>query len=393
MLRLWLISIVLCSVLGSIVAQVPQRINFQAIARDGGGNVLANQQVGIRLTVIDSSANGAAIYREVHSLQTNQYGSFNLQLNDPLFVVALPNSVPFEDIPWLTGNKHLQIDFDTTINLTFPFSLGIIPFTSVPYAFSADDVTFIDPSGAQDGDILRFDAASGLWIPSQDSTGGSSLAAGAGVSILSNTISVADTSETNEIQSLSISGNDLSISNGNTVTLPSSSYVAGNGINIGTGNTINAADTSASNELQNLSISGTDLSISNGNTVSLPTTNYTGGSGISIGTGNSINAADSSATNELQTLSLSGNSLSISNGNSVTLNMGNQDISQVLTNGNNAGGTDITNTGSIDMNASEAMYFGDPSTDGSWRIVRQGTDLSFERRETGTWVFKLRIKE
>lgn len=39
----------------------------------------------------------------------------------------------------------------------------------------------------------------------------------------------------------------------------------------------------------------------------------------------------------------------------------------------------------------DAFYFGDPTTDGSWRIVRDGNDLSFERRETGTWVFKMKL--
>jgi hypothetical protein len=39
----------------------------------------------------------------------------------------------------------------------------------------------------------------------------------------------------------------------------------------------------------------------------------------------------------------------------------------------------------------DAFYFGDPTTNGSWRIKRDGNDLSFERRESGTWVFKMKI--
>lgn len=39
----------------------------------------------------------------------------------------------------------------------------------------------------------------------------------------------------------------------------------------------------------------------------------------------------------------------------------------------------------------DAFYFGDPSTDGTWRIKRDGSDLSFERRESGAWVFKMKI--
>ena len=47
--------------------------------------------------------------------------------------------------------------------------------------------------------------------------------------------------------------------------------------------------------------------------------------------------------------------------------------------------------GDIETGSANAFYFGDPSTDGSWRIVRDGNDLSFERRETGTWTFKMKL--
>jgi len=33
-------------------------------------------------------------------------------------------------------------------------------------------------------------------------------------------------------------------------------------------------------------------------------------------------------------------------------------------------------------------YFGDPDTNGSWRIRHDGTELKFERRESGSWVEK-----
>ena len=37
---------------------------------------------------------------------------------------------------------------------------------------------------------------------------------------------------------------------------------------------------------------------------------------------------------------------------------------------------------------STAVYFGSPSVNGSWRIVRDGNDLNIERRESGSWVSK-----
>jgi hypothetical protein len=90
--------------------------------------------------------------------------------------------------------------------------------------------------------------------------------------------------------------------------------IQGNGININNGVISNTGDLSDNNELQTLSINGNQLNISNGNTVTLPTgTTYTEGAGIDIN-GNTISALDISPTNEIQTLSLNGQQLSLSNG-------------------------------------------------------------------------------
>jgi hypothetical protein len=42
-------------------------------------------------------------------------------------------------------------------------------------------------------------------------------------------------------------------------------------------------------------------------------------------------------------------------------------------------------SGDLALDASNALYFGPADTDGSWRIVRSGNNLVFERRELGVW--------
>lgn len=151
-----------------------------------------------------------------------------------------------------------------------------------------------------------------------------------------------DLSNSNELQTISLAGNVLTLSDGGgSVTLPSGgggtgdNYSAGTGISI-TGSspnfTINNtgdADANPGNEIQQLSVAGNQLTISGvgGNTVTLPGGNtYTAGTGISI-TGSAPNFtivntgdADKNPTNELQTLDLTGSTLSISNGNEVDFN-------------------------------------------------------------------------
>jgi len=38
--------------------------------------------------------------------------------------------------------------------------------------------------------------------------------------------------------------------------------------------------------------------------------------------------------------------------------------------------------------ATDAVYLGDPIVDGTWRIVRDGNNLSYQRRESSNWVEK-----
>ncbi len=212
------------------------------------------------------------------------------------------------------------------------------------------------PQGAAAGEVLKWNGAA--WTPAPDNSGGAGDVYNEGIGIdITGTApnfvinNSGDLSTTNELQTLSIAGNQLSISSGNTVNLPAApTYSAGAGIDI-TGTVITNtgdADANPTNELQNLTIAGTTLSISNGNSVTLPTgTTYNAGAGIDI-TGNTISNtgdADANATNELQNLSIAGNVLSISNGNSVNLPAAPTYTGGV---GIDITGTVVNNTGDLD---------------------------------------------
>jgi hypothetical protein len=178
------------------------------------------------------------------------------------------------------------------------------------------------------GEVLKWNGAT--WLPSADNSGGTgdNYIGGTGIQITGvspnfviNNIGDADNVPTNELQNLSIVGDVLSISNGNSVNIPvGPTYNAGAGISLA-GNTItNTGDLSFTNELQNLSIVGDLLSISNGNSVNIPVgPTYTAGAGISLAGNVIANTGDLSNINELQELKLTGSILEISNGNSVDL--------------------------------------------------------------------------
>ena len=193
------------------------------------------------------------------------------------------------------------------------------------------------PQGASNGQVLKFNGSS--WAPDDD-LGAATYAAGAGIDITGTSpnftiVNTGDLSTTNELQAISLTGNDLSLSSGGgTVTLPpSNSYAPGTGINI-TGSAPNFTiintgdnDSNPTNEIQTLSLStnGDSLILSNGGgQVPIPSAsnNYSAGAGISIsGTAPNFTIAntgdgDSDPANELQNLSLNGKILKISGTNS-----------------------------------------------------------------------------
>ena len=54
---------------------VPQAFNYQAIARNDRGEVLANQDLGLRVTIIEVDGSGSQnqVYVEERAFTTNQF--------------------------------------------------------------------------------------------------------------------------------------------------------------------------------------------------------------------------------------------------------------------------------------------------------------------------------
>lgn len=146
-------------------------------------------------------------------------------------------------------------------------------------------------------------------------------------------------------QTLSLSGNSLSISNGNSVTINPNDADADPNNEIQTisksGSTITLNKSGGSitdSDNQNLSVSGSSLSISSGNSVTLPdgsstnelqTLGQTSGKGtITLSQGGGlVTLPDSSASNELQTISKSGSTISLSNSGGSVTDSDNQNLS------------------------------------------------------------------
>ncbi|NND77902.1 MAG: hypothetical protein HKN39_06935 [Flavobacteriales bacterium] len=294
------LCIVLILGVSSVFSQVPDSFNYQAVVRDNTGNIMNDQIVSVQLAVIQTSPNGLVKFIENHLTATNQFGLIKLNVGTGTSVNG-----EFSSIEWGDDLHFLRISIDVNGGNNFQF-LGTTQLTSVPYAMYAKRVEYdlvddadADPSNEIQELIIANDT---LFI------------SGGNYVVLPQSGNIDDTDE----QQLSLSSDQLSISNGNSIDLSmyldntdsQSLELIGNTLSISNGNSITLtdnvddADNDFSNELQELSIVGDTLFISNGNGVFIE---------------DQVNDADSDVSNELQDLSMVGDTLFISNGNSVVI--------------------------------------------------------------------------
>ncbi len=117
---------------GTLFAQVPQSMNYQAILRNAQGNILGNTSLAVRFTISDSVNPGTELFQETHSgVATNQFGLFTVSIGTGTTTFG-----SFTSIPWATGHKYLQVEVDVNQTGTYT-TMGNTELLSVPYALYA----------------------------------------------------------------------------------------------------------------------------------------------------------------------------------------------------------------------------------------------------------------
>src|SRR6476660_1922409 len=103
-----IISTLLLLLLSFAALAQPQKLNYQAVARNAAGAVIANKNISVKAEIVDSSQS-TVFYAETHSPTTNQFGLFTLQIGGGTVL-----SGSFAGINWGSGDKFLTISLDTT---------------------------------------------------------------------------------------------------------------------------------------------------------------------------------------------------------------------------------------------------------------------------------------
>ena len=156
---LTLLSLIFCAI--TFAQSVPQGINYQAVARDASGDVLMNQALTIQFSVISDITTSAISWQETHQATTNDYGLFTAIIGQGT-ATTVGSSATFDVVDWGSTTHFLKVEMDGV-------DMGTTQLMSAPYSLHTKTADNIDP--------------------------------------------------TDELQILSISGDTLSISNGNYIII------------------------------------------------------------------------------------------------------------------------------------------------------------------------------
>jgi hypothetical protein len=114
----------------SILAQVPEKMSYQAVLRDASNTLLTNQEVGMQIRILQSTITGVAVYIETQTTTTNINGLVSLEIGSGT------SSDDFSAIDWSAGPYFIKTATDPSGGSSYTIT-GTSQLMSVPFAMYA----------------------------------------------------------------------------------------------------------------------------------------------------------------------------------------------------------------------------------------------------------------
>lgn len=225
-----LYTIIFLFIAAALFAQSPNNMSYQALVRDLDNKLVPNSSIGIQISILHKSNDGISLYVERHFPTTNMNGLVTVVIGSGTIVSGDITAIDWSDGPYFIKS---ETDIDGGANYTIQ---GTSELLSVPYALYSN---IAETVSTENDPVFGASAASSI--------------SSSNITNWNNKLdSEVDGSTTNEIQELSKDGTNITLSNG--------------------GGTLSIADNdnSTTNELQTLSILDKTLSISDKNSITLP---------------------------------------------------------------------------------------------------------------------------
>lgn len=113
------------------LSQAPEKMSYQAVMRNGSGQLLANQGIAVKVSILQGSPAGAAVYSERLTGNTNANGLISLEIGTGTVLTGT-----FATIDWPAGSYYLKTETDPAGGTSYTI-VGTSQLLSVPYAMYA----------------------------------------------------------------------------------------------------------------------------------------------------------------------------------------------------------------------------------------------------------------
>ncbi len=109
---------------------IPGKFYYQGVVLDASGTPVANQTIGVQVTIHQGSASGTTVYQETQQPVTDANGRFSMFIGDGV------SSGSLSDIDWASGPFYCNIAIDPSGGSSYN-DYGTFQLVSVPYAYLA----------------------------------------------------------------------------------------------------------------------------------------------------------------------------------------------------------------------------------------------------------------
>ncbi|MFN5307511.1 MAG: hypothetical protein ACK5CV_10155, partial [Bacteroidota bacterium] len=112
--------------------QAPSKMSYQAVIRNSSNTLVSNQPVGMRISILQGSASGTAVYVETQTPTTSDNGLVSIEIGGGTVV-----SGTFATINWANGPYFIKTETDANGGSNYSIT-GTSQLLSVPYAMYAE---------------------------------------------------------------------------------------------------------------------------------------------------------------------------------------------------------------------------------------------------------------
>jgi hypothetical protein len=129
----------------SVFSQAPNKMSYQAVIRNSSNALVTNTSIGMRISILQTSSSGTAVYVETQTPTTNANGLASIEIGGGTIVNG-----NFANINWANGPYFIKTESDPSGGNNYTIT-GTSQLLSVPYSLYAGNGI---PAGGLSGQVL-----------------------------------------------------------------------------------------------------------------------------------------------------------------------------------------------------------------------------------------------